>query len=275
MNLIPKPMLQRAISFTIILAVGILLIAIPVHANSGIGSSFLLFQLPLWASLFSFGVGFLLILLLEGRILRKRESIQLWRAIRLVAEANLLSTFAGFALLPILGTLLNRIWEVEMEFEAEGWSWLVWGKVGLGRWSWLVWGMVILFFLGVGICTSGFMKRLTPLWSVHFLWWSGVWVVVLLGPLILVGPPILGSFTGGMLPGAFIAGMLPTTVLKLLVFANNFLIGFLLSIVVEGFWLASRLPKKITLSRTILLMNVRSYAYIVVPIISLLFIIFD
>jgi hypothetical protein len=56
-------------------------------------------------------------------------------------------------------------------------------------------------------------------------------------------------------------------VLQLLATAIYYSVGLVLSIVVESFWLSRRLLEKTaTLGQTMLIANVRSYAYIAIPI---------
>jgi len=241
MKLIPKAIVQRLMPYAIALVGGVFLIPTPAHANSWPPMAVPLFYLPLVASVASFGVGFLFIVLLEAWILAKRLPLQRRPAIQFVAEANLLSTIAGLAVVLIMTGLPYQI----------GFPGL-WSR----EQSWLFWGIFILFFLGVGLCTSGFLKRLTPLRSVPFLVWSMVWVAILVANLSLLG--VIGNlvFTPGPLMIA----------LKLVGVAIYFSIGFVLSVVIEGFWLARRLPTTNQLGSTILLMNIRSYSYIAIPI---------
>ena len=243
----PTAIEPRSIVGAIAVSIGVSLIAIPAYANSWPPMAVPFFYLPLIASIFSFGIGFILLVLLETWILKQRESVLLGRSFRLVAEANLLSTLAGLAVVIIM-TGLPSLFILPTPSDL-----LVWNVF---LWYLLFWGILILFFLGVGICTAGFLKRLTPFGRGNFILWGVAWMVVLFADLVLLG--IIGEIV--YTPGLLITG------LKLLGVATYFSIGFILSLVIEGFWLARHLSKTSTLGTTILLMNIRSYAYIVIPI---------
>lgn len=193
-----------------------------------------LFYLPLAASVISFGVGFFLIVWLEAWILVRRENLQFWHSVRLVTQANLLSTLAGIG---VVITLTGLPFEL--------------GGSPLGNLSWIFWLIVATLVLGLGVCTAGSLKHLTKFWSGHFLIWSIVWVMILFAELTLIG---LVNSTNNW-------------VLQLLATAIYYSVGLVLSIVVESFWMSRRLSQiTATLGQTMLIANVRSYAYIAIPI---------
>lgn len=231
---------NRRIVGTIAIAVAtILLLVHPATANSWPPMAVPLFSLPLFASVVSFGAGFLLILLCEAWTLHKRETIAAWRAFRWVTEANLLSTLAGVA--------------VVLLFTGRP---FVFSPLGDRVQTSLFLGIALIFFLGIGFSTAYFLKRFTSLQRSYPLFWSGVWIVLLFVDLLLLGA--LGNIVYAK--GLFLRP------LKFLGVAVYFAIGFLLSLITEGAWLGWRLPEGKTLSKTLLIMNLRSYAYIAIPI---------
>jgi hypothetical protein len=192
----------------------------------------LLLDLPLAASIVSYGIGFLLIVLLESWILAQRENLRFWHSIRLLTGANLVSTLAGVGVVIALAGL-------PMAFSFRGNESLV------------VWLILLSLCLGLGVCTAESLKYLTQLWSGHFLLWGIVWAVIILAELLLIG--VVNSSNN--------------QVLQLLATAIYLMVGFVLSVVVEGFWLSRYLPyKSNTLGQTLLIANLRSYAYIAIPI---------
>ncbi|MDJ1175918.1 hypothetical protein [Roseofilum capinflatum] len=222
--------MRFAVCVVVAIAISVATVLLLVHpaAANGFPPMALLFPLPLFASLVSFGAGFLLILVCEALTLHKRETIVAWYAFRLVTEANLLSTLAGAAVLFFF-------------------------FIGFFDISISLWTNPILF-LSIGFSTACFLKRFTYLKHRSPLFWSGVWIVLLyVDGLLLV---VLGVNTEGLF----------LTLLKFLGVAVYFAIGFFLSLIVEGAWLGWRLPPGKTLGKTLLIMNLRSYAYIVIPI---------
>jgi hypothetical protein len=189
--------------------------------------------LPFTASFFSFGIGFVLIVLLEAWILARRENLQFRRSVWLVTVANLHSTVAGIVFsiaLTALPSMLN--------FPMSG-----------GNWIFLPLAIVIWLSLGDG--TAKCLKDLTKLWSGNSLIWGLVWVIILFAEFFFIG----------------LVNTTNNKVLKLLVTAIYFSVGFAMSIVVEGAYLSRSLPEKsATLGKTLLIANVRSYAYIAIPI---------
>jgi len=234
LSMIPTSKLQR---FLVLLSVSsgwLILISTAARANSWPPMAVGLFYLPLAASVISFGVGFFLIVWLEVWILRRRENLQLWRSVRLVTEANLVSTLAGIG---VVITLTGLPFEL--------------GGFPLRNFSWLFWLIVVTLCLGLGVCTAGSLKHLTKFWSGHFLIWSIVWAMILFAELVLID----------------LVNSTKNWVLQLLATAIYYSVGIVLSIVVESFWVSRRLSVKTTnLGQTMLIANVRSYAYIAIPI---------
>ena len=98
---------------------------------------------------------------------------------------------------------------------------------------------------------AGSLKHLTRFWSGQFLIWSVVWVMIVFAELTLIG---LVNSTNNW-------------VLQLLATSIYYSVGLVVSIVVESFWVSRRLSEKTaTLGQTMLIANVRSYAYIAIPI---------
>ncbi len=204
------------------------------RANSWPPMAVVLFYLPVAASVISFGVGFFLIVWLEAWLLIRRENLQLWHSVRLVTQANLLSTLAGIGVVIILSGLP---YELNIRY--------------MGSFSLIFWLIVATLCWGLGVCTADSLKHLTKFWSGHFLIWSIVWAMILFAELALIG---LVNSTNNW-------------VLQLLATAIYYSVGLVLSIVVESFWLSRRLLEKTaTLGQTMLIANVRSYAYIAIPI---------
>jgi hypothetical protein len=234
LTMIPTSKLQR---FLVLLSVSsgwLLLMSTAARANSWPPMAVGLFYLPFAASVISFGVGFLLIVWLEAWILVRRENLQLWHSVRLVTEANLLSTLAGIG---VVLTLAGLPYELNFQY--------------MGNFSWLFWLIVATVCLGLGVCTAGSLKHLSKFWSGHFLIWSIVWAIILFAELTLIG----------------LVNSTHNWVLQLLATAIYYSVGLVLSIVVESFWLSRRLSEKTaTLGQTMLIANVRSYAYIAIPI---------
>ncbi|MBD2461395.1 hypothetical protein H6G89_10080 [Oscillatoria sp. FACHB-1407] len=213
-----------------------------------------LLQMPLGASLLSYGVGLVAIALLEGAILWRRENLALKRSLIISAVANLYSlglgllAIAGFAALPysILGTVfLGTLYVLLI----------------LASWSF------VPYFQ---------MQRLKqyPLWRTlsRLAIWGGIWFALLLSSLLLI------SIVHTINPRTTAGIRFPDPTVPLYVNALQLLavmlfigIGFAISVVSEGACLTRWLPQSSNrLWRTVLVMNLRSYAYIAVPI-TLLF----
>lgn len=226
--------LQR---FLVLLGVSsgwLLLMSTAAKANSWPPMAVGLFYLPLAASVISFGVGFFLIVWLEAWILVRRENLQFWHSVRLVTEANLLSTLAGIGVVITLAVLPFELGGFQQE-----------------NFSLLFWLIVATVCLGLGVCTAGSLKHLTQFWSGHFLIWSIVWAMIFFAELALID----------------LVNSTKNWVLQLLATAIYYSVGLVLSIVVESFWVSRRLSEKTTtLGQTMLIANVRSYAYIAIPI---------
>lgn len=217
-----------------------LLLAQPAAANSWPPMAVSLFSLPFFASLRSVGMALVLIVLCEAWIVQQRQPISFRRSLRLVTEANLLSTVAGLvAVMFFSGLPYSLFYQPGNLFYVA-----------------LFWGIALLFFLSIGRCTASFLKRWIRPKRYSFLRWSLAWVVLLVGDLFLMGA--VGQLVYAKAP--------LLRVLKLVGAAVYLAIGFLLSLVVEGAWLQRRLPECKRLEKTILLMNLRSYAYIAIPI---------
>ena len=226
-----------------------LLSASPARANSWPPMAIWLLQVPLSAGLISYGLGLVAIVLLESFILSQREQLPLGKAIRLSLGANLISLIMG--ILVILGI----------------------GGLPYGAGWWL---LVPACFLLIGF-SQGFFAHL-KLRSPHFDWlispwpgtilWGIFWFGTLLAGLLLISiVPTINPVTtaGGSFPDPGVP--LYINALQLLAVTAFLAIGFTISLITEGFYLGQFLPKPSpNLGQTTLIMNLRSYAYIAVPI---------
>jgi len=238
---------------------GSLIAATPARANSWPPMAVSLFYLPLVASIISFGLGFVLIVGFEGWTLSRREKLPFWPCIGMVFGANFWSSLAGIGFVLCLSAL----------------PYLHLGlRLDRGLLSFTITLLLLaIVLLSLGWCTARALKRLTRWWSGHFLLWSLVWVAVLYGEVFLVG------WIYALNPAAVVNRSFPdwqvpfyVNVLQLLAGVTYFAVGFGLSLVVEGFWLGRCLPQATaTLGKTLLIMNVRSYCYIVIPVTIFLF----
>ncbi|HBB33898.1 MAG TPA: hypothetical protein DDZ80_29995 [Cyanobacteria bacterium UBA8803] len=222
----------------------------PVYANSWPPMAVWLIQVPLGAGFISYGLGLIAIALLEGWILARREYLPLKRAMLLSGLANLCSVTIGFLVIMGLAAL---------PYSAI--SYLFLGLVVL----------LLVFFsrrLFSSIALPCFNKYPFIGKLIELAVWGLIWFGVLLISLILIG--IVNQINPATVAGvAFPDPNVPfyVNLLQLLAVVCFLAIGFAMSLVSEGFCIAQVLSKSSReLWRTILIMNLRSYAYIAIPI---------
>ena len=238
----------RQLPLSLAILTAALSIAAPAQANSWPPMAVPIFHLPLVASIISFGIGFVLIVCFEGWTLCQRERRSFWSCLWMVLIANLLSTLAGGAFVLCLTALPFLYMGTRVDFVALA--------------------LILTMLLSLGWCTARTLKSLTGWGRGHFLLWSVVWGAVLYGEVFLV------RYIYDLNPLAVVQQTFPDwrvpfyiNGLQLLAAALYFAVGFVLSLVFEGFWLARSLPQATTtLGKTVLVMNVRSYCYIVIPL---------
>ncbi|HEY9830771.1 MAG TPA: hypothetical protein V6D26_09335 [Stenomitos sp.] len=215
----------------------------PATANSWPPAGVLLLDLPLIASIVSFGVGLLLIIGVESITLAQRERLNQVKSIQISTVANLFSTVVGL--------------------------FFVLGLASLPYASVNIYLMLGLFFLFLGVISTHFFKQIhLRAFSWYPIVWGTVWFLSLFLESILIRLINSLDWTTITIP-VFSNFSLDfhTNILQLLAFIIFLSVGFFLSIVSEGFCLVRFLPQpSSTLGMTILVMNLRSYAYVAIPI---------
>lgn len=235
---------KRRIVQILLLTVALLFLsAEPATANSWPPAGVLLLDLPLIASIVSFGVGLLLIIGVESITLAQRERLNQVKSIQISTVANLFSTVVGL--------------------------FFVLGLASLPYASLNIYLMLGLFFLFLGVISTHFFKQIhLRAFSWYPIVWGTVWFLSLFLESILIRLINSLNWTTITIPISSNFSLdFYTNILQLLAFIIFLSVGFFLSIVSEGFCLVRFLPQpSSTLGMTILVMNLRSYAYVAIPI---------
>lgn len=228
----------------LLLTVGILLLSSETaSANSWPPAGVVLLDLPLIASIASFGIGLLFIIGVESITLAQREHLNRFKSIRILTIANLFSTLIG--LFFVLGVTI------------------------LPSYSLYLYLILGLFLILLGVVSTHFFKRINLKYlSLNPLTWSILWFLILFVEVILIDFINSLNWTTVTVP---IASKLSvdfyTNILQILAFVIFLSVGFFLSLVSEGFCVVRFLPQpSSTLGMTILVMNLRSYAYVAIPV---------
>lgn len=190
-----------------------------------------LFHLPMFASLISFGWGLVAIVVLEVVTIARREKLSFWRVGYSVLGANLVSSITGIA----------------FSFSLTSVPFLSYGDHVMRSLT-----VVLIGCLGLmGLSTHSALSQLTP-WRV-----GSRWLWVLFWPLNLVIALVIIGIINAPLPIA----------LKILSAFIYFMMGWFMSWAIEGACLAKWLPNPSPhLGQSIAIANLRSYAYLVVPL---------
>lgn len=233
------------------LAIAFALWAEPAWANSWPPMAVLLLPLPLFASLVSFGFGMVAIITLETVVVARRSSLGRKRAFELVASGNLISLLAGLivalgmAALPYVSLRSNDpLWLTN--YCVMGLTALTVGLTGLAS-------AATLFWLREGRPRSPHRRR----WAIgrSLLGVLG-WAIIFLGLFFLLAA----------------VGAVQPLWLKLPLAWVYFVIGWTMSWVIESAWVGLWCRRSLTqtqlsqLMKTVAIANLRSYAYIAVPI---------
>lgn len=201
-------------------------------ANSWPPMAVSLFNLPLFASFISFGWGLVAIIAIEAITILKRETYSSKRVWIAVTGANLVSSITGlifsFGLVVIPFLNYGDDWNRRITF-------VLIGCLGL-----------------MGLTTHDALRQLTP-WSVGWRWlWLLFWPFNLVLALVIIG---------------IINAKFPFWIELFCAFAY-FMIGWAMSWAIEGACLAKWLPNpSVHLGRSIAIANLRSYAYVVIPLV--------
>lgn len=235
------------VSLGVAIALGLML-STAAWANSWPPMAIYLLNVPLMAGLVSYGLVLVAIAFLEAFILSKRESLPLPKSILCSIGANITSLLMGFLFVITLSSL--------------PYTWVGWLFFG-GLCSLLVWfswmAVPYLQFNHIQLPKLRFGLRLGS--------WTGIWSLLLLGSFWLLGNigranprvPVSVSFDANV--------PLHINILQLLAVILFILIGFAVSVVSEGFSLRRSLPQSSsTLWMTAVVMNVRSYIYLALPV---------
>jgi hypothetical protein len=228
----------------LLLTIGILLLSTETaSANSWPPAGVVLLDLPLIASIASFGIGLLFIIGIESITLAQREHLKRFKSIQILTVANLFSTLVGVFFILGLASLVDP-----------------------SLYTYLILG---LFFILLGALSTHFFKRIRlNFLTLNPLLWGILWFLILVVEIMLVRfinslnwtsvtVPIFSNFSIDFY----------TNILQVLAFIIFLSVGFFLSIVSEGFCVVRSLPQPSpTLGMTILVMNIRSYAYVAIPI---------
>ena len=226
---------------------GALILSGPAYANSWPPMAIFLFHMPMVASLAGHGLGLLGILMLEAYVLHRREQVEFGKAVWSTASANLVSLIEGLLITFMFSSL----------------PYITYGGILI----------FLLFFLPAYLFLVIASNSLLPTkhTGIRRLWlvmWAIIWLVSLtisflvllkvgsINPAIAAGKP----FPDPSVP--FYINLLQ--VLAILLFL---ILGFTMSLVTEAFVL-SKIFKNRTkhFLQTVLIMNVRSYSYIAIPI---------
>jgi hypothetical protein len=190
-----------------------------------------LFHLPMFASLISFGWGLVAIIVLESITIARREKLSFWRVGLAVLGANVVSSITG----------------IIFAFGLTGVPFLTYGD----HWNRTI-IIAILVCLGLmGIPTHWTLSQLTP-WRVGPRWlWLLFWPLNLVIALLIFG----------------IINAPLSVVLKVPCAFLYFMMGWFMSWAIEGTCLAKWLPNRsVHLGQSIAIANLRSYAYLAVPL---------
>lgn len=190
-----------------------------------------LFHLPMFASLISFGWGLVAIIVLESITISRREKLSFWRVGLAVLGANVISSITG----------------IVFSFGLTSVPFLSYGD----DWTRSI-TIIILLCLGLlGLSTHSALSQLTP-WQFGSRWlWLLFWPLNLVIALVIIGILNAPLPIGLKIPCAFL----------------YFMMGWFMSWAVEGACLAQWLPNRsVHLGQSIAIANLRSYAYLVVPL---------
>ena len=228
----------------LLLTIGILLLSTETaSANSWPPAGVVLLNLPLIASIASFGIGLLFIIGIESITLAQREHLKRFKSIQILTVANLFSTLVGVFF--ILGVTYLAYLSLD---------------------TYLIVGLFLILF---GSLSTHFFKRIhLKAFSLNPLLWSILWFLILLLEVTLIG--FINSLNWTTVTVPIFTNFrveFYTNILQILAFIIFLSVGFFLSVVSEGFCLVRFLPQpSSTLGMTILVMNLRSYAYVAIPI---------
>lgn len=219
-------------------------------ANTWPPAAIVLLQIPIVVGFISYGTGLLGIALLEGFILSKREKLNLGKSIAVSGLANSCSL--------LLGILMTM-----------GLAALPYGVLGISSLGILY--TLLIFFSWSSVPyfqlqNLNLHSKLRPV--IRLAIWSIIWFVAIVGSfqLIFIVNQLNPSTVGGVrFPDPNVSFLVNG--LQLLTVILFLAIGFSTSVVSEAFCLIRLLPQpSTTVWRTALIMNLRSYAYIAVPI---------
>lgn len=213
-------------------------------ANSWPPMAVLLLPLPLFASLVSYGLGMVAIIGLETAVVVRRSFLGVRQALVLVAVGNLLSLMAG---------LVFALGMAAMPY-------LSYGSGGMAVLNGLVMGLTGLTVVGTGLASATTLAWLGP-GKARSRWrWVGggvlVWAIIFFGLFILLAA----------------VGAVQPLWLKLPLAWLYFGIGWIMSWVIEAAWIGLGCRRSLTrpqlqrLMKTVAIANLRSYAYLAVPI---------
>lgn len=237
--------LRLALGCGLAIAIAVFGLDPPAAANSWPPMAVGMFSLPLFASIVSFGLGLVAIVVLEARILAQRTGLGHGRSLWLMAVANFWSFLAGLGftlgatVLPFLGYGSNSL---ELRFIIALWfgsiaaaglgtatTRQVWRGRAIGSWRrWAERGFALLVWL---------------------LGWMAIFVAI-----------------------AVINDRSLSPILHTLIAILYFGLGWVLSWTIEAAWIVSRCRAEVSagagrsLIKTVAIANLRSYAYIAVPI---------
>ncbi|MGB7518002.1 MAG: hypothetical protein WA896_00050 [Spirulinaceae cyanobacterium] len=229
-----------------------LLIISSASANFGPPQGIILLGLPVITSLYSFGSSLVIVILLEAWWLSRREEINFRQGLKLAAIANVFSTIAGFFFTVSIIVLPLSVTLLPVDFT------LITLLIYL-----LIFSFSIGLFFDLGKVSAHYLRKIR--WQKFALpkqVWGIVWGIVwfLVGLMeFLLSIQITGSSEESV---------------KFFGIAVFLLVGFLLSVICEGYIIADRLPNESrTIGKTVFIMNAISYILIVSPLTLGLFLI--
>ena len=218
----------------------------PAMANSWPPMAIWLLQIPLITGIVTYGFSLIAIVILEGIILSQKEAVSLKKAIVYTALANFCSLMMGVMILIGIGGL------------PYGATWL---PLGIG------YSILVLFSAATFPITQNLSLAIGR-WIFNLCCWGIIWFCGLFCSVFLL------TTVGAINPAVTAGKPFPDwdvpfyiNIVQLLAVVGFMGLGFAMSIVSEAFCLTKLLNNSSKqIKKTILIMNVRSYTYIALPI---------
>ncbi len=246
------------------LAAGLILSS-PAYANSWPPMAIFLLHLPILPSFTTYGLGLVAIVVMEALILHRREKVKLFKSLGYTALANLVSLIMGCLITFSFACLPAALRQIELGEIFSGTMVFFLGSL-LPPYILLVIGSNAIFAPDHSI--RNWMTTIYNLIMWGFVWLVGLVLTVLVFSWVRTINYGLAGFE--FFPDHNVPFYI--NLLQLLDAIIFLMLGFTMSWVTEAFVLIKIFKNRTKhFLQTVLIMNVRSYCYIAIPI-SLLFI---